>query len=900
MSWGSQLRSLKRRWLRRAEVEEDLDHELQSYFEMRAERGEARSYESIEQVKQKVREARLGAMVEELLRDTRYAWRTLRKSPSFLVVAVLTLALGIGANTAIFSLINAVMLRLLPVAHPEQLVSLTDPDVTGIEADTQESGVRRLFSFREFEELRKRKTGFSGMFAAQSELSDLDVYTGKQVRKAHAQLVSGDFFGVLGLKPLMGRVFTPQEDRTPGANPVGVISYGFWQREFAGSAAAVGRTIRVGQTMFQIVGVAPVGFRGVLVGEDTDVWFPLTMQKQVIVGRDYLEPVDMLWLAVMGRLTPGITRQRAEAEINVRLQQTLRRWAAALPTAKARQQILNQKIELRTGGKGASGLRWQYTEPLLLLMGMVGLVLLIACANLANLMLARAAGRQREISIRLALGVGRARLVRQLLTESLLIAAAGGVLGTLLAVTGTRLLLAMVAGGVHDLALDAGFDGRVLAFTAAISLLTGVMFGLAPALRATRVDANQTLSANVRGTMGARGGMRSGRILVIAQVAMSLLLLMGAALFVQSLRNMMKEKPGLQRDRLLMAHIDPVTAGYGYRGAKATALYRQLGEKLGAIPGVRSVTLSKTSLFSDSDSGDQISLDVATPKSLGRLGSNWTLAGPNYFATLGIPLLRGRDLTEADAAHGAPVCVINAEFARTFFPNADPIGKHVTDEYPTTRETYEIVGVAADAKEHELNEKAAPRFYANIFHPIGGVGSLTVVLRTAAAPSAAITAVRHAIRAIDPNLPVLSVRTVDEQINRQLTSERLVAELAVVFGGVALLMAMVGLSGVMSYATSRRTSEIGVRMALGASSEGVAWMVLRETFAMVTIGIVIGFPVALAAGRLVSNRLFGLTSVDPLTIGWTVLILLTTAGVAGWVPARRASAIDPMTALRSE
>ncbi|HEV2689423.1 MAG TPA: ABC transporter permease, partial [Bryobacteraceae bacterium] len=755
--------------------------------------------------------------MERLWQDLRFAIRTLAKSPGFLTVAVLSLGLGIGANTAIFGLINAAMLRALPVSHPERLVLLTDPGSSGVAVETREWGVRNILSYPEFEQLRAHNSVLSGMFAAQSEPSNLDVFTGRsgqeQSTKAHVQLVSGEFFGVLGLRPILGRGFTPEEDRVPGANPVAVISHGFWQREFAGDPGVVGRNIRVGQSRFQILGVAPQGFRGIVVGADIDLWIPITMQEQVLRGRNYLKPVDTLWLQVMARLAPGTSRKTAEAGINVAFQQILKGWAAELPTEEERRQSLNQKIALRDGAKGASDLRDQFSDPLLLLMGMVGLVLSIACANIANLMLARASGRQREIGVRVALGASRARLIRQLLTESIVVAALGGILGAFLAVWGTDVLLSLVSTGVSDLALEVQGDSRVFLFTAAISLLTGILFGLAPAIRATRLDVNQTLAANARGSIGGRGRSQTGRLLVIAQVALSVVLLMGATLFVRSLHNLLAQALGFNRDRILMATIDPVSASY--KGAAVTALYDELLSKLRNIPGVSGVTLVNYALF-NGDSGDPISLDAATSLKPDEVRSRWTLVGPDYFKTLGIPLLRGREIDAADATRGAHVCVVNQAFAQYFFPNGDPIGKHVTDEYPTTRETYEIVGVVADVKEHSVREPKRPRFYANLYHPIGTVQDVVFLLTSSKDPANVAPAVRRAIAEINRSLPVVSIRTLNEQIDRRLITPRLIADLSAFFGGLALLMAGIGLYGVMSYSMSRRTSEIGIRMALGA------------------------------------------------------------------------------------
>ncbi len=907
MSWPHRAASLCRRLFHRQKMEEDLDREVQAYFEIMVERYMAHGLspeaarraarvdvDGPEQVKQKVREARIGAAVETTLGDVRYACRSLRKSPALL-------ALGIGANTAIFSLIDAVMLRSLPVEHPDQLVLLTDPAESGAAVDTTQGGLRTRLSYPEFEQLRSRNSVLSGLFAAQNEVNSLDVFpaggAARQALRAHTQLVSGEFFFVLGVQPILGRAFTPEEDKAPGTNPVAVISYGFWQREFAGEPNIVGSTVRVGQAVFQILGVAPPGFRGILVGSDTDFWFPITMQEQVLPGRSYLKPRDTLWLQVMGRLAPGVSLKRAEAGINVVFQQALHAWAAPLPTQKERLRLLDQRIELRPGARGASALRGRFADALALLMAMVGVVLLIACANIANLMLARASGRQREIGVRLALGAARARLIRQLLTESLLVAALGGTLGIFLAAAGTRLLLALVSGGVTELGLDVPRDYRVLFFTAATSLATGLLFGLAPAIRATRLDVSRMLAANARGAIGGRGRARTGRILAVVQVALSLVLLMGAALFVRSLHNMIAQNLGYDRGHLLMVRVDPVAAGY--KGAGVTTLYQKVREELRRIPGVRDVTLSNTGLFSG-DSGDHLSLEGSPVRDPEQLASHWTEVGPGYFKTLGIPLLQGREIDAADAARGTPVCVINESFARRFFPNSSAIGKHLTDEYPTTRETFEIVGIVADSREHRPNEKSGARFYANLSHPIGTVEEVTFLLSSAGDPAGVAPAVRQSIRQIDRNLPIVSLRTVNEQIDRRLITERLVAKLASFFGAVALFMAAIGLYGVMSYSMSRRTSEIGIRMALGASGTSVIRMVLGETLGIVAIGIVIGLSCSLALGKWISSKLYGLTAADPAAIVIATLIILSSALLAGFVPARRASRIDPMVSLRHD
>ena len=898
-------KALYRRWRHRRQEDADLDEEVRAYFDVLVERFEAQGlttkearraarlhFEGPEQVKQKVRETRMGASLETALQDLHYAWRSLLKSPGFTTVAVLTLAVGIGANTAIFSLINAVMLRSLPVEAPERLALLTDPSEAGVDMDTTQRGLRTMLSYPEFQELRVRNTVFSGLFAAQSSARTLEIFPAgaAQSLAARTQLVSGEFFGVLGIQPVLGRTFTPEEDQARGRNPVAVVAYDFWQRELGARADVLHTTIRVGRGVFQVVGVAPPGFRGIVVGSDTDIWFPITMQQQVLPGWDYLTPRDTLWLQVMGRLAPGVSMKAAQDGINAALQQMLQAWQPGKNTSQ-------EHIELKSGARGASELRGQFSDPLVLLMAMVGLVLLIACANIANLMLARASGRRREIGVRLALGASRIRLIRQLLTESLLVAAFACLAGILLSVAGTRVLMALVSAGAGDLGLTVPRDLRVLGFTAGISLATGILFGLVPALRATRVDVNQTLATNVRGSVGGRGSVRSGRILAVAQIALSLVALIGAALFVRSLRNMLSQDLGFEHHRILSIQVDPAAAGY--KGATASALYERVRRDLGRIPGVRAVTLSNIGLFKG-DSGDQLDIEGTPVHNRDRLDSSWTEVGADYFKTLRIPLLLGREIDSSDAERATQVCVINEAFAREFYPGVNPIGRHITDLYPTTIETFEIVGIAANAREHHPREAFKPRFYSNLAHPIGAVNGVTFLLSASGDAEAVAASARHSIRQVDPALPVLRVETIDEALNRRLTTANMLARLATFFGFIAVFMAAVGLSGVISYSIARRTSEIGIRMALGASRLGVLRMVLSEALTMVVVGLAIGLPCALASGRFVATRLFGLKPSDPTSIAAAICVILVMALLGAYIPARRASRIDPAISLRQE
>jgi len=794
------------------------------------------------------------------------------------------------------------MLRLLPVDHPERLVLLTDPSASGIDDDTTESGVRSILSYPEFEHLRTNNEAFSGIIASEAQVTDLDLFPGTgrtgQSIKAHGQLVSGEFFQVLGVRPVLGRTFTSDDDKVRGGSPVAVVSYDFWKKQLGESPDVIGSQVTTGQGVFNVIGVAPPGFTGILVGTDADIWFPMTMQQQVMPGRDYLTPHDTLWLQVMGRLAPGIALEPAEASINVTFGRLLQQWAPLLPDERNRKNKLEEKIQLRPGARGASSVRDQFSDPLTILMAMVGVVLLIACANIANLMLARANGRQREISIRLALGASRLRLIRQLMTESIVIGLSGGALGILVGLAGTRLLIGVVSTGVSDLGLSVPVDYRVLGFTAAISILTSLLFGLLPALRATRRVGTSAALASGRSLVGGSGRVRLGRILVAAQVALSLVLVMGAALFVRSLRNKMAESLGFDRNQILLVTVDPLTAGY--KGASTQAFYGKLLDAVRTVPGVRGATFSNQALFGGGDSGDHLAIEGSPVTDPEQLASAWTEVGPDYFSTLGIPLLRGREITSQDVTGGRRVCVINQSFAKSFFPDADPIGRHITDLYPTTIETYEIVGIVADAKEHRPSERKRPRFYANLAHPIGSVDEVTLLLRASGDTSVIAPAIRQTIRRLDANLPITRLRTFDEQIDVLLVMERLVAQLAAFFGALALFMAAIGLYGVLSYSTGQRRAEIGIRMALGASGSRMVRMILSEAFAMVGIGVVIGLAGAVGAGKLISSRLYGLSGTDPLAGAIATGIILISALLAAYLPARRASRIDPMLSLKYE
>lgn len=840
-----------------------------------------------------------------LIQDLKYAVRILVKDPGYAAIVVLSLALGIGANTAIFSLIDNLLLRQLPVDHPEELVILSDPGTSGV-TNGSEKGERSLYSYTEFVNLRDHNQVFSSMFASESSQQQLGVTVdpaNDSNEQVQMRLVTGEYFSVLRVHALLGRVFTTDEDKTPGASPVAVISYDYWKRRFALDPSVIGKTLRAHNTIFSIIGVTPQGFLGETVGESPDVWFPMMMQGQLIRGREWLVQSKtvmdkVMWLHVFGRLKPGVTLEKAQASVNLTFQQMLAAEIGSKMTEAQRREYLDQRIKISNGSKGASGLRDGYHEPLLVLMSLVGLVLLIACANVANLLLVRATARQKEIALRLALGAGRGRLVGQLMTESILLALLGGGLGILLAAWGDSVLLGLVAGRMNSVPLDIHPDARILGFTLVISLLTGILFGLAPAISATRLDLAPTLKDAARGMSPGRSRLGLGKILVVSQVAMSLLMLVGAGLFVRSLKMLTSVNLGYNPDKLLLVRIDPISSGY--KGAALLQLHHELLDRMLTIPGVRAVTLSEDGLFSQSEDGDPIAIQGLVPKSGQDMNARFDQVGPNYFSTVGIPILMGRDISANDSGAAPRVGLINQTMAQYYFGKGNPIGRQISDTYPDNLASFEVVGVVADARYNSIREKTPRRFYVPAFNPIVPVGSAYYLIRTFASPTSVAEAVRHEIASVDKTLTVTKLNTLADLVDDSLVRDRLIATLSSSFGALALVLASIGLYGVMSYAVARRTSEIGVRMALGAPRGSVLWMVLRETLVLAAIGIAIGLPAALAASRLVASRLYGLSANDPLTIVAAALLLAAVAALAGFIPARRASQVDPIVALRYE
>ena len=835
-----------------------------------------------------------------LWQDARYGVRMLRKSPGFTAAAVLSLALGIGANTAIFTLLNAVLLKSLPVHAPDQLVLFGDSPSEGTSKGDPPRGRWWLFSYPAYEYLRDHNDSLAGLCAFRSGEARLSVRiegsSGEAAQRAQGHLVSGNYFSVLGVTSSLGRVLTPEDDEA-AARPATVISHRYWKDKWKADPLVIGKSVVLNGAPFTIVGVAPPEFFGERVRRAPDFWLPLAFQPQVEMHDSALNDQKTYWLNLMGRLKPGVGSEQAQASLNVALQQFLTAQAGAELTDDRRASIQNSSVKLAPGGRGISGLRFFYSEPLRMLMAIVALVLLIACANVGNLLLSRSASRQTEMSLRLALGASRGRIVRQLLTESVVLAAIGGAIGLLFAGWGVDALVALVS---KTTPLDVRADTLVLAFTAGVSLFSGIIFGLAPALRASRSDLSTALKAKSSRVGGLK--LRSGLApaLIVSQVALSLVLLVGAGLFGRSLLKLEGEDLGFNRENVLLVDIDPRLAGY--KPTELSALYRQLLDRLGALPGVRSTSIATYSPLSGAGRSSSITVHGQTPGAADEMVVSDMLIGPNYCETLGLPLVLGRQIGLQDTPASGKVAVVNQSFAEKFFEGENPIGRRFSfgDEEKDAQDL-EIIGVIGDVKYDSPRDKPAPTAYRPILQVQDqGAYSSNLEIRTEGDPSAAASDVRAAIAQVDDKLPVIYVSSFRKQLADSLGQERLIAQIVSFFGVLALILACVGLYGVMAHAVARRTNEIGIRMALGAESNSILWMVLRETMILVLVGIAIGVPAALGAARLVSTQLYGLNGADPLTLTGAVTLLIAVAALAGYLPARRAARVDPMVALRYE
>lgn len=836
---------------------------------------------------------------DEVFQDLRYGVRMLLKAPGFTMVAVLSLALGIGANTAIFSLVDAVLLRSLPVKQPERLVLFGKAQSIGITTRFP-NGSWDLFSYPFYEAVRERNQVFSDVTAVQSfpdgvhGFVNLNGSVGEQ-EAIEAQMVSGTYFSTLGVNALLGRTFTEEDDRIAGAHPVAMMSHAWWEKSFGRDPAVIGSTITIGQTTYTVIGVTPRDFFGTTVGRSPQLWVPLAMEEQLPPGRKGRNEQLVHSLFLIARLKDSVTEEQAASEVNLLFKQALQEYAGAEPTAERLRDIQTAKIDLTPAGSGVSELRRQFSLPLQILLAVVGIVLLIACANVANLLLARAVSRVPEFALRLALGAGRARLVRQFLTESALLAACGGIGGILLAQWGGRVLVQMVNTGSEPLTLDLSPDARVLAFMLLISLFSAIVFGTAPALHAGRIDLTSSLKAG-KGAVAASSHNLFSKALVVLQVALSLLLIVGAGLFVRTLINLQNVPTGFNKENVYVFQIGTSATGYK-EDTQLERVMSEVEESVEAVPGVRAASFSMFLFNQGGWTTRAFTRDDNLSEGRDRRIAN-NVVGRDFFTTLGLPVIEGRGFGPQDTEKSQKVAVISETMARRFFPNESPLGRRFGLGAREHSEEIEIIGVARDAKYSSLDEAPMPMAYYPRAQNIQYLNNFEVSVSSP--PETVIPAIRRAIKEVNRNLPIDEVATLSEHLDRSLVQQRLIARLSTFFGLTALLLACIGLYGILSYSVARRTGEIGIRMALGARRQDVVWVVLREALALVLIGIIIGLLAALFATQTASSLLFGLRPTDPLTIAAATLLLVAVATSAGYLPARRAARVDPMMALRDE
>lgn len=898
--------SLWRNLVHRDRVDRDLDDEVQAVFNIlvdeklqaglspeKARRAAALEL-GVESVKQQVREQRAGAVIDAFFKDLRYAARMLRGNPGFTLVVVLSLGAGIGANTAIFSVANAVLLRTLAVPEPDSLHAVRFQSRLPIAP---------RFSYPFFEQAR---AGFPDAtnIAAMSRVSRVQarIAPAPEPENALIQLVSGEFFSVLRLQPHIGRLLTPEDNRRIGGHPVAVLSDAFWRRRFDGSPDALGREFTLNGARFTVVGVAPQGFSGAWLETPVDVWLPVAMQAEVrYVGNFSATDSDVdkpwppqdgiRWLEIIVRADRSDAAELAA--LNAVFRPIVLREAEAITEPRERDLFLDRRLSLARFAQGSSTLRDRFRAPLFALMGMVALLLLIACANTANLLLARAASRQREMALRLSIGASRFRVMSQLLTESMLLGALAAAAGLAIAPVASEMLVRMTIGmDSGPLPFSVGIDARVLAFTALITVLTSLLFGLAPAWRATDLSLAAALKTGGRGTIGG-GRTLLARVLVVSQVALSLLLVVGAGLFFRSFRNLENLPLGFAPEHVVSASISPRTGGYGE--GELPALYRRLIERAEALPGVQSATIATCGVMTGCRSNsDGLSIAGYQGQPGEQVGVQENRVGPRYFSTVGIALVAGRDFEARDGTGSAAVAIVNEAMARRYFKNREAIGQRFGYDQPDT----EIVGVVRDARVNTVREDVVPMAYFPLDDTPPYVSTLEV--RTGGDPRALGATLRKAMQELEPKLPVDRVTTITELARNSLRQERLISRLTTLVSALALGLACLGLYGLMSYGVKQRAAELGLRLALGAQRAQVLWMVFRESLTLVAVGLALGLPMVAVASRLVGTMLFEVSPNDPATVAVAMLVLLAVGASSGYLPAWRASRVDPLTALRDE
>ncbi len=838
-------------------------------------------------------------LMRDFLQELRYALRGFLKNPVLAAAALLSLALGIGANTAIFSLMDQILLRSLPVKDAAKLVLFSAPGPRSGFMDTN-YGDEVSFSYPMYCDFRDRAPALAGVLARYP--ARLSMSWAQQTELVDGDLVSGNYFDVLGVGTVIGRPLTSEDDRVGTPNEVAVLSYQFWKNRFGASPSVLNQTLRLNGRPFTVVGVAQPGFPGVGVGEAPAVFVPITTQPRLMKGFDGSADRRAYWLNIFGRLAAGTPRAQAESLLNQFWRPVLEQEAKdhIAASAKFRERFTARHLSLLAGGRGISSVRDQASGPLIVLMCMVGVLLLITCANVANLLIARAAGRRKEISIRLALGAGRRRLVRLLLAEGLCLSIVGGCLGILVAVWTGDFLLSYLPVDAGTIGLNSRLDFRVLGFGLILSLVTGVIFGLAPALDTFRIDIAGNLKQQAASVMGSgRTQVAFRKALVAAQVGLSLMLLIGAGLFARSLFNLKHVNPGFRSDHLLSFSVQPSLNGYTQQ--RIRDLYERLSHNLATLPQVQAVTMNEVALLSGNINMSGLEIPGYQPKEGESMSirNNWV--GPGYFAAIGIPLISGREFTQQDNANATRVAVLNEQMAKQYFGGQNAIGRRFrfSSDKKAGPGDIEVVGVVRDGKHSDLREPNQTFAYFPYMQH-ASLARMTFYVRTAQDPSAIGSALRSQVRQADPNLPVFDMKTVDQQIGESMFAERLIALLSTLFGILATLLAAIGLYGVMAYTVSRRTRELGLRMALGAAREEILRMIMREVGWLALTGIAVAIPVAYGLSRYVQSQLFNVKGDDPLVFIVATVGLALVAAIAGLIPATRATRIDPLTALRHE
>jgi macrolide transport system ATP-binding/permease protein len=854
--------------------------------------------------------------ISNLWQDLRYGLRQVRKSPGFTLTAVITLALGIGANTTIFTLVQGILLRSLPVADPSELYRIGDTDNCcvngGFPGDAAQTGDYDIFSFDLYQHLKDSAPEFEQLGAVQAGQDTWTVRRGNELAQSlHGEFVSGNYFEMLGLGPYLGRVFADSDD-TPSAAPATVLSYKAWQGEYASDPSIVGSTIYIQAKPFTVIGVSPPGFFGDRVTDrPPDFWIPLQTEPYVHGDSAILHHQESNWLYALGRVRPGTSIPLLQSKLTA----SLRQWLYTRPILNANggaSIIPKQHVVIVRGGGGIQNLQQETGSGLTMLMILSSVVLLIACANIANLQLARATTRRVEVSIRMALGAGRGRVIRQILIESVLLSGIGGLAGLAVAYAGSRTILALAFPNARNLPIDASPSLPILGFAFLVSMVTGVLFGVGPAWLSSHAHPAEALRGVNRGS----GSMRDHsslpqKALVVFQAALSLVLLAGAILMTKSLNNLEHQNFGVVTSNRYVLHIDP--AGAGYTVDRVSGLYRQIEDRFAAAPGVGDVGMALYSPLEGDNWGEcVIQQGHPAPHQGDNCGSTWDRVNSHFLDSIGVPIVRGRGITEQDTANSPQVAVVNQAFVKKFFPNQDPVGQHFGIDFPQYSGSWEIVGVFADFRMNNTRGKIRPVYLRPLTQMYsykmpemdsGETNSMfvdSIILNFNRPPAEVEAFIRHTLGTIDPNLTVVDLHTFDAQVAGNFVEERLVARLTSLFGILALTLASVGLYGVMSYFVARRTSEIGIRMALGANRFSVVAMVLRGALWQILIGLILGIPAAFYAGYLMKSLLYGVASYDPMALAGAPLLLVICATVAGFIPARRAASIEPMQALRTE